>query len=365
MRVDEALKAGHPVPVRLVDLTEDEENEVLGTFDNIGLMATRNNAALQSLLNSTNTEHLTRAKTQVDQRMQQLRNDLQSAIPEDTVNQTILPQSKKRVKIKEDPPDDESSTLEGSTRLQSAFRTTINTSVIFEGTTDLGIPTFLPEKLCTPECAPRSTYSGGENSPDQYHCYTQTFYDDGGQIGTVGFYTDDHKFESVYDNPEQFIEWATEVSPRSIITPDFSSYTIWPMVKNLWSLYRSRWLGRLWQEAGLTIIPTVQILDSSYEKTIPYVLETLPAKCPTVAIECRLDSPKDSPKLVRWINTIVDVVKPECFVLYAGQEKQKYIHGDLKRKKQTDYRFLPQIITAKNERKKRNRQVQIEKKKTC
>ena len=120
------------------------------------------------------------------------------------------------------------------------------------------------------------------------------------------------------------------------------------MAKNIWGLYRSRWCGRLWQEAGLNIIPTVQILDSSYEKTITYVLETLPSNCPTLAIECRLDSPKDSPKLIKWINAIVNTVKPECMVLYAGQEKQKYIHGDLARKKQTDYRFLPQIVTAKN-----------------
>jgi hypothetical protein len=349
MRTEEAIKNNELVPIRIVDLNEEEENEVLATYDNIGLMATRNNQALQSLINSVNTEHLTRAKTQVEARMQQVRNDLQSAIEE--LPTTILPQSKKRVKLKKEEPEEDAPE---EPRERSAFRTTIDTSVIFSGETDLCIPTFLPEKFCAPEDAPRKTYHGDESTREHYYCYSQTFYDEL-QIGTVGFYTEDYKFENTYDNPDDFLEWALEVNPVALITPDFSSYTIWPMVKNLWALYRSRWVGRLWQEAGLNIIPTVQILDSSYEKTMIYVLETLPLNCPTLAIECRLDSPKDSPKLVKWINTIVDTVKPECMVLYAGQEKQKYIHGDLHRKKQTDYRYLPQIITAKNERKKRRK----------
>jgi hypothetical protein len=346
MRTEEAIKNKELVPVRIVDLSDEEENEVLATYDNIGLMATRNNQALQSLINAANTEHLTRAKTQVEARMQQLRNDLQSSIEEDPV-QTILPQSKKRVKLTKTEEADTEPEAEEEPITGSAFRTIIDPNVIFDGSTDLCIPNFLPEKFCLPENAPRKTFYGEDSSQEHYFCYSQTFYDEL-TVGTIGFYTDDYKFEAVYDNPDAFVQWALDINPVALITPDFSSYTLWPMAKNIWGLYRSRWCGRLWQEAGLNIIPTVQILDSSYEKTITYVLETLPQNCPTLAIECRLDSPKDSPKLIKWINAIVNTIKPECMVLYAGQEKQKYIHGDLVRKKQTDYRFLPQIVTAKN-----------------
>lgn len=347
MRTEEAIKNKELVPIRIVDLTEEEENEVLATFDNIGLMATRNNQALQSLINSANTEHLTRAKTQVEARMQQLRNDLASSLEETPA--TILPQSKKRVKLKKEEPEESE---DAPVLTSPAFKTTIDPNVIFDGLSDLCIPAFLPEKLCLPIDAPRKTYCGEESSQQHYYCYSQTFYDEI-QVGTVGFYTEDYKFENTYDNPDDFIEWALDLNPVALVTPDFSAYTVWPMIKNLWSLYRSRWVGRLWQEAGLNVIPTVQILDSSYTNTVKYVLETLPFKCPTLSIECRLDSPKDSPKLIKWINTIVDTVNPQCLLLYAGQEKQKYIHGDLHRKKQTEYIYLPQIITAKNERKKR------------
>lgn len=344
MRVDEAVRNKEEyVPVRLVDLDEQEENEVLATFDNIGLMAQRNNQALQSLLQASNTETLTRAKTQVEQKLQQLRNDLSSFAEDDS--QLILPQSKKRVKVKKEPePEIEESDEYQPTEHQPAINTIIDPTIHFEGLSEMGIPTLLPEKICSPDLAPTSTYIGEEYDKSKYFCYSGTFYEEMfGNVGTIGFYTEDYKFEATYTNPDEFVAWALQIDPVALVTPDFSSYTTWPLAKNLWALYRSRWLGRLWQEAGLTIIPTVQILDSSYKKTVKYVLETLVAE--TVSIECRLDSPKDADKLIKWINTIVDVVKPKCMVLYAGQEKQKYIHGHLRKK--VDYRYLPQVITAK------------------
>lgn len=365
MRVDEAIKNKEPyVPVNLVYLEETEEDEVLATFDNIGLMAQRNNEALQQLIKATSSETVSRAKTQNEQKLQQLKNDLANLVQAEAPT-VMLPQSKTRVKVKEPEPEEdeqdeppEASDEFKSTRPGGAIVTGIDKNVIFDGTTIFGIPSFLPEKLCTPDIAPVATFFGKESSKKHYFCYSSSIYDEY-DVGTIGFYIDDYKFDAVYNYPDEFIEWALEIDPAALITPDFSSYASWPLAKNAWALYRSRWVGRLWQEAGFTIIPTVQVLDKSLRHSIDYSLASLPKDCPTVAIECRNNGNKDMSFLVEWINTIVDVVHPDCFVLYGGEEKQKLIHGDItkafKRGKQTvkvDYRFLPQVITEKKRAKK-------------
>ena len=353
MRVDEAIKNKDVCPIILKDLDEDQENEVLALYDSIGLMAQKNNEALQSLINATSSESISRAKTQQEQKLQQLKNDLQSFAAE-TESRTILPQSKSRVKIKKEEDEEQIDHYEPKTRTE-ALVTTINRDAIFEGLSDMSIPSLLPEKICPPNMAPTMVYAGAESSPLHYYCYTQAHYQ-GTEVGTIGFYVDDYKFEAVWNDPESFIEFAMEVEAHAAITPDFSCYNVWPMAKNLWSVYRSRWLGRLWQESGIPVIPTIQLLDRSYEYTTKYVLETLPANCPTVSIECRLSNSKDYALLVSWINKIVDVVKPECFVLYAGEEKQKFIHGDIRRKvgknRIVDYIFLPQTVTEKKRKKR-------------
>lgn len=366
MRVDEAIQNKEEyVPVRLVYVDEVGENEILSTFDNIGNLAQRNNEALESLIKASNSEAVSKVKNSSEQKLQQLRNDLTALVKSDKPS-VMIPLSKTKVRVTKEEPeedieDDEPADSFEPKHKREAVVSRIDPSVIFEGATHLGIPIFLPEKICSPDNAPSKTYIGKEDSKHHYYCYSQSQIHDELEVGTIGFYVDDYKFESIYDDPEPFIDWALEINPTALVTPDFSAYTSWPMAKNLIGLYRNRWVGRLWQEVGFDIIPSVQILDKSLTQSITYSLETLPKYCPTVAIECRNSHRSDMSNVVKWINTIVDVVKPECFVLYGGEEKQKLIHGDLKttykRGKQSvkvDYRYLPLVITEKKKARKRS-----------
>ena len=328
------------------------------------MLAQHNNAALESLIKSTNQENVSKVKNANQQRLQQMRNDL-SALAKNDGPSVLLPQSKTKVRVVEDIPEDtdDDEDLPDSfqpNREQLAVVSTIDPNVIFDGLTHIGVPTFLPERICTPDKAPTKTYIGKEDSRKHYYCYSQSDIHDGLKVGTIGFYVDDFKFDTVYNNPDDFLAWAMDIDPVALITPDFSSYTSWPLIKNLWALYRNRWVGRIWQEAGFDIIPTVQILDKSYKQSITYSLETLPRRCPTVAIECRNGGSRDMSNVIEWIKTIVDVVKPDCFVLYGGEEKQKLIHGDIpkafkagKTSVKVDYRFLPLVVTEKKRSKKR------------
>lgn len=73
--------------------------------------------------------------------------------------------------------------------------------------------------------------------------------------GCVHFFLDDYRFETVWNRPHKAL---TALQPyTTLLSPDFSLYRNWPLVLQLWNVYRSRWCGRFWQEEGFTVIPTV------------------------------------------------------------------------------------------------------------
>src|SRR4030042_2707584 len=73
--------------------------------------------------------------------------------------------------------------------------------------------------------------------------------------GICHFFLDDYRFESVWNHPSKALK--AVLSYKCALSPDFSSYVDWPIAINLWNTYRNRWCGRLWQEYGQTVIPTV------------------------------------------------------------------------------------------------------------
>lgn len=80
------------------------------------------------------------------------------------------------------------------------------------------------------------------------------------------FFMDDHFFETVWNTPKTGIKIATRPYLWATTTPDFSMYTDWHFIPNLWNLYRTRLVGRIWQDYGAVVIPTVNwTVQSSYE----------------------------------------------------------------------------------------------------
>jgi hypothetical protein len=211
--------------------------------------------------------------------------------------------------------------------------------------------------------APRQTFNGEDNYSDNtYHCYSQRF-DDGQNIGCIGFYIEDDKFDACYASPGSFLEFLESVSPHCLIGPDFSCYpTAWPPVMNFWNLYRSRWVTRFWQEAGFNVIPTIQVLDvPAGRETLEYVVQTLPDPTEVVSLECRkMDN--DPKKAMKTLGPLLDAVCTlphlKSIVLYGGEEKQRYIHGHVptknRQKKKIEYIYLPQVYNEKKKRRRRS-----------
>ena len=72
----------------------------------------------------------------------------------------------------------------------------------------------------------------------------------------VHFFLDDYQFERVYKDPQGYGERLCDF--QCVLTPDFSLYTDMPLPMQRWNCYRSRFVGAVWQQQGLNVIPTLQ-----------------------------------------------------------------------------------------------------------
>jgi len=118
----------------------------------------------------------------------------------------------------------------------------LHSQVRFSSTNPLGIPDLLPQDFIGLPSGGMLRYNSRaiERIKARSLCH---------------FFLDDYRFETVWSRPLMGLShvrryWAA-------LTPDFSLYRDWPVMLQQWNVYRSRWVGRFWQEHGLRIIPTV------------------------------------------------------------------------------------------------------------
>lgn len=71
----------------------------------------------------------------------------------------------------------------------------------------------------------------------------------------VHFYVDDYQFERIWNKPHEYMDRLKLFD--CCLTPDFSMYLEMPMAMQLWNVYRSRLVGQIMQDNGITVIPTL------------------------------------------------------------------------------------------------------------
>lgn len=80
----------------------------------------------------------------------------------------------------------------------------------------------------------------------------------------VHFFVDDYRFQGLAKMPQKPVEKLRQYS--FVLTPDFSTYQEMPRWRQIESVGNSRWVGAVWQNEGLEVIPTVTWSDAqSYE----------------------------------------------------------------------------------------------------
>lgn len=87
----------------------------------------------------------------------------------------------------------------------------------------------------------------------------------------VHFFLDDSIFEPTWNRPPKGLQYVSKFG--FALSPDFSLYGVFPPVLQMYNVYRSRWVGRYWQEQGVGVIPSVSWSD---ERSYDYCFSGIP-----------------------------------------------------------------------------------------
>ena len=75
----------------------------------------------------------------------------------------------------------------------------------------------------------------------------------------VHFFLDDYQFERIWTKFDRNIEMLAKFD--AVLTPDWSMYTSWPIVVQMWNHYRKHYVGAYLQMMGVTVYPSVSWSD--------------------------------------------------------------------------------------------------------
>ena len=127
------------------------------------------------------------------------------------------------------------------------------------------------------------------------------------------FYIDDYRFESIWNNPKQYLHFLKRFG--GVITPDYSVCRDLPLVMQMWNTYRNRVLAYWLQSNGVDIIPNISWGD---ERSYGFAFEGI-AQGGTVATStygCIRDK-LDRYYFKKGLDEMVRVLKPDTIVNYS------------------------------------------------
>ena len=71
----------------------------------------------------------------------------------------------------------------------------------------------------------------------------------------VHFFVDDYQFTRLWTSIDRYVKMLSKF--RYVMTPDFSTYTDFPMAIQIYNHYRKHWVGAYLQDHGISVIPTI------------------------------------------------------------------------------------------------------------
>ncbi len=149
--------------------------------------------------------------------------------------------------------------------------------------------------------------------------YLNTAQSDAG----IHFYLDDYQFERFWKKPKLYIEKLQRFD--CVLSPDFSLYRDMPLAMMVWNVYRSRLLGQMMQQAGITVIPTVSWADKS---SFNFCFDGLPSNSTLSISTIGVKNNKEANQLWQCgVLKMIAKLHPKQLLVYGGQVDFIYPDG--------------------------------------
>jgi hypothetical protein len=174
----------------------------------------------------------------------------------------------------------------------------LNNFVYFPSDLDYDIPPLLPEMIPDKPLKPMKVFAGHELDgkdvigDDEWE---ETWWWSMWHAGSRGinwrhaipyFYTDDFHFEPVFTDPAKNTKKILKLGIQYAVMPNYTIYPEMPTALWVYAAYRSFFVGRYFQEAGIQVIPDIQTgMDDS---VMDVSLLGIPEGCGVVATQAQM-----------------------------------------------------------------------------
>lgn len=133
----------------------------------------------------------------------------------------------------------------------------------------------------------------------------------------IGFYTDDYRFEPVWNEPHIYVAKMLNMGISIALSPNFSLWSDQAEALQLLSTYKSRWVARYMQEAGIAIIPDI---NWSTESSFKFCLLGIPKNAPACSVQLQtLKTDKEISMAKYGLQRALDELTPQSLIVYGGK----------------------------------------------
>ena len=134
------------------------------------------------------------------------------------------------------------------------------------------------------------------------------------EVHGIHFFLDDYQFNRVWAQPDTYLNMLRKF--QAVLTPDFSTFTDFPKVIQIYNHYRKHWLGAYWQMNGIRVIPTISWSDhSSYE----WCFDGEPVGGTVAVSSVGTQMGKESGRLfMDGYNEMLERLKPSEIIMYGN-----------------------------------------------
>jgi ParB-like chromosome segregation protein Spo0J len=147
------------------------------------------------------------------------------------------------------------------------------------------------------------------------------------------FYINDERFESWWQDPARYVMRLVDAGIMAMVEHDFSPYDGHPQAVWLWNMYRTRWLARFAQEAGISVIPNLPwFTDTAHAE---WALSGWPKEIPVCATQVQTHSGEARERAARarhhrWLKHVARQHDIGTLLVYGTPETYDRIVVDAK-----------------------------------
>lgn len=149
----------------------------------------------------------------------------------------------------------------------------------------------------------------------------------------VHFFLYDYLFESLWKNPEPFVEDLSKY--LGVLTPDFSMYIEMPVAVQLYNTFRNRWCGAYLKSKGLRVVPTISWgIEESFDFCFAGVPKGSAVAVSTYMFHAHNNHAEQKDLFMRGYQEMLRQIEPEHIICYSEPFKEMtgniiYIDYDL------------------------------------